>query len=131
MSGQSDDRFSLLDRARSACLCDVGLPDYVAAVCVDVDGADRLWLVSETELEAEYARCGRADQPHEKLGRLPHAVRERIWGDTLRCGRPRSNGQPCRQRVKEPGQTCAAHCDGQSCGKCRSCYVNNGSEASR
>jgi hypothetical protein len=125
------DRFSLLDHDRSACLCDVGLPGYVAAVCVASSGEDRLWLVSETELGAQHARCGRAEQPHEMLGRLPQAVRERIWGDSLRCGRARSNGQPCRQRVKQPGQTCAAHCDGQSCGKCSSCYVNHGSETSR
>jgi hypothetical protein len=110
---------SLVDNERSACLWDVGAPDFVAAVCVTPDGEDVLWLVSKTELDAEHPRCGRAEQPHEKLGRLPHTVRERIWGDSLRCGRPTAAGKPCRHRVKEPGQICDMHarprCDG--CGQ--------------
>jgi hypothetical protein len=105
---------SLIDDERSACLCDVGAPDYVAAVCVTPDGEDLLWLVSKTELDAEQPRCGKAAQPHEKLGRLPQTVRDRIWGDMLRCGRLRHNGQPCRRRVSTPGRACDAHCDGEA-----------------
>jgi hypothetical protein len=37
---------------------------------------------------------------------------DRGWaGDRLldRCGRPRADGQPCRARVGEPGDTCVWH----------------------
>ncbi|QZT60935.1 hypothetical protein [Mycolicibacterium austroafricanum] len=118
-----------IDSRRAACLCDVGAPNYVAAVCITDDGDEALWLVHKDELDSDNPAHGHADQPHERLGRLPLRWRERVWGDDLRCGRPRANGQPCRHRVKERGQSCAAHCDGQSCGKCRSCYL--AAEASR
>jgi hypothetical protein len=100
---------SLIDFERSACLCDVGAPDYLAAVCIASDGDDVLWLVSKTELEAEDPRCGNANQRHEQLGRLPAAVRDRIWGDSLRCGRPTCSGLPCRIRVANPGDPCGTH----------------------
>jgi hypothetical protein len=100
---------SLIDHERSACLCDAGAPDYLAAVCVNPDGQDVLWLVFKTELDAEHPRQGKANQLHEYTGRLPQVVRDRIWGDSLRCGRPRWDGKPCRQRVKEPGQPCSTH----------------------
>jgi hypothetical protein len=100
---------SLIDWERSACLCHAGAPDCMAAVCVTEDGETVLWLVSATELGADQPRAGNPNQPHEKLGRLPQSVRDRIWGDSLRCGRPRSNGQPCRTRVNEPGQVCSFH----------------------
>ncbi|HTX95222.1 MAG TPA: hypothetical protein VME67_10465 [Mycobacterium sp.] len=100
---------SLIDYDRSACLCDVGLPEYAAAVCITPDGEDVLWLISKTELAAEDTRCGTAKQHHEGLGRLPQAVRDRIWGDQLRCGRPTASGRPCRHRVAQPGRTCAHH----------------------
>lgn len=99
---------SLVDYERSACLCDVGAP-YLAAVCVTADGEDVLWLVSRTELDAEQPRCGNAEQPHEQPGRLPQAIRDRIWGDRLRCGHPLPNGRPCRHRVAEPGRSCHQH----------------------
>ncbi|ORA13575.1 hypothetical protein [Mycobacterium asiaticum] len=100
---------SLIDYERAVCLCDVGAPDYLAAVCVTGAGDEVLWLVSRTALVEEHAQCGNPSQLHERLGRLPASVRERIWGDSLRCGRPTSAGQPCRQRVKEPGQACGLH----------------------
>ena len=121
---------ALVDRGQAAYLYDAGLPDYFAAVCVTPDGETELWLVREDVLNEPDAAHGNADQTHEKLGPLPHEVRERIWGDSLRCGRPRCDGQPCRQRVKEPGQSCAVHCDGTSCGKCRSCYLAAKQDAS-
>lgn len=100
---------SLIDWKKSACLCGDGLPDYVAAECVNQDGTTSFWLVSKEHLDAEDAPAGNPNQSHEKLGRLPGLVRDRIWGDRLRCGRPRYDGQPCRQRVKEPGQPCGQH----------------------
>ncbi|BDB42840.1 MULTISPECIES: hypothetical protein [Mycobacterium] len=105
----SDRPGSLIDYERSACLCDVGAPDYLAAVCVTNAGDEVLWLVSKTALAGGRAQHGDPSQPHEGLGRLPATMRERIWGDSLRCGRPTSAGQPCRQRVKEPGLACGLH----------------------
>src|SRR5262245_13569110 len=98
----------LVDPHRTACLCDVGAPGYIATVAVAPDGGESLWL-ADTELLDHDADLGNPNQRHEKLGRLPQPIRDRIWGDALRCGRPRSNGQPCRQRVAEPGHACSDH----------------------
>lgn len=100
---------SLVDSERSTCLCDVGAPDYIAAVCVTASGNDVLWLVSKAALQEDHPQCGDALQMHERLGRLPVTVRDRIWGGSLRCGRPTSSGQACRHRVKEPGLACGLH----------------------
>jgi hypothetical protein len=79
---------------------------------VDID-----WEALEAEAQTVPA--------HEKPGRLPRAIREKIWGaDAFRCGRPRYDGKPCRHQVAEPGQTCAAHCIG-NCQKCRACYLKS------
>jgi hypothetical protein len=123
------DHDRLIDPQHTMCLCDVGAPAYVVAVAVDANGEQTFWLARKDLIGCAGADHGNENPPHEKLGRLAQSIRERIWGDALRCGRPRYDGQPCRQRVAEPGQSCAAHCDGQSCGKCRSCYING--EASR
>lgn len=109
MSAPEDDPISLVDRHRSACLRDVGLDGYMAAVCVSERGEDVLVLVSRQVLAAGPSHAGDNVPAHERTGRLPGVVRERIWGDALRCGRTRSDGQPCRHRVKERGQTCRAH----------------------
>jgi hypothetical protein len=101
---------ALIDYERSACLCDVGAPGYAIAVCVNDDGSDALWLVSVSELDSARPVHGDANQRHERVGRLPQNVRDRIWGDDLRCGRPRSKtGEPCRARVSEPGEACGVH----------------------
>jgi hypothetical protein len=101
---------SAIDYHRASCLCDVGAPDLVAAVCVTPDGDDALWLISKAELGEANPRCGNGNQPHERLGLLPRTVRDRIWGDLLRCDRPCRSGRPCRNRVAEPGQGCGWHC---------------------
>jgi hypothetical protein len=118
-------RASLIDHDRAVCLCDVGAPDYLAAVCITSDGDDALWLVSKTELDAENPRCGNANQRHEKLGQLPVAVRERIWGDSLRCGRPTHAGRPCRIRVGTPGDPCGTHAKPR-CSGCGQLMFNQG-----
>ena len=109
----------LVDWRRATCLCDVGAPDYVATVAVGVNGELTLWLVRKELLGQAGADHGNENPPHEKLGRLPQAVRDRIWGDSLRCGRPTSSGRPCRIRVANPGDPCGTHakprCDG--CGQ--------------
>jgi hypothetical protein len=114
MAPHDDDHGPIVDPQRSTCLCDAGAPDYVAAVCVTPDGEDVLWLVSKSELHAEHPRCGVAQQRHEQLGRLPQWIRERVWGELLRCGRPRGNGQPCRSRVLIPGRPCSFHSQGEA-----------------
>lgn len=116
MSGNKFDGFALVDRARSACLCDVGAPRHSAAVAVTSDGHDTLWIVDEVELHAEHPRHGDANQPHEQLGRLPAVWRRSIVGDP-RCGAPTAAGRPCRMKVANQGDTCAIH----SCPRCRSC----------
>lgn len=93
------------------CLCDVGAPDYIVAVVIDANGDQTLWLARADLVGCDNVDHGDEQPAHEKLGRLPRAIRERIWGDELRCGRPRSNGKLCKHRVKEPGQSCGTHCD--------------------
>lgn len=73
---------SAIDLDRAACLCDVGAPDYVAAVCITDTGDEVLWLVSKSELADsccdQHARAGNADQIHERLGPLPETIRRRL-----------------------------------------------------
>ena len=125
MSGHECRHGSLIDNERSACLCDVGAPGYVAAVCVTPDGQDVLWLVRPELFERDDADLGDVDQSHEKLGRLPAHVRERIWGDALRCGRPTSSGRPCRIRVTNPGDPCGIHARPR-CAGCGQIMLNQG-----
>jgi hypothetical protein len=105
---------ALIDLARAACLCHAGAPGYMAAVTVDHEGTEALWLVATEQLDRDDPELGNPNQRHEQLGRLPQVIRDRIWGDALRCGRPRPNGKPCRQRVAEPGQSCGAHGGGEA-----------------
>ncbi|MED5814481.1 hypothetical protein VST63_19160 [Mycolicibacterium sp. 050232] len=113
-------RISLIDPARSACLCPAGLPGYHAVVAITEDGTADLVLV-DLDLMARGGTDNvyydtKRQAPHEQLGRAPHDVLERIWGDLLRCGRPTRAGRPCRIRVSNPGDPCGTHakprCDG-------------------
>lgn len=100
------------DWDRSACLCGVGAPDLVAAVCVTETGDTSLWLISQRAYAdpADLDSVGGLVVPsHERTGRLPGHVRDKLFGDALRCGAARSNGEPCRHRVAEPGRHCVAH----------------------
>jgi hypothetical protein len=98
----------LIDPDRTVCLCDVGDPDYIATVTVDIHGNDKYWLCHR-DLLGDVADIGNSNPRHEQLGRLPQHVRDRIWGDRLKCGRPRGDGLPCRQRVTVPGRSCPHH----------------------
>jgi hypothetical protein len=100
---------SLIDYERAACLCDVGQPDYWAAVCVTASGEDLLWLVSKDELGAEHPRCGTADQPHEQPGPLTSRWAARVALAPLRCARPTKSGAPCRTPIARPGDACGWH----------------------
>lgn len=67
---------ALIDEQRSACLCQVGEPNYIAAVCITPAGEDALWLVSRRELDNEQPKWGDANQPHEQLA----AVCQDVYG---------------------------------------------------
>jgi hypothetical protein len=99
----------LIGSRRSTCLCDVGATHYVATVTVDRDGNETFWLARKDLLGRPDADHGNENPPHERLGRLPQAIREKVWGDALLCGRPTATGRPCRQRVAEPSQSCGVH----------------------
>ena len=75
----------LIDPDRTVCLCDVGAPDYLAAVTVDANGEDTFWLACKDLVERADADLGDENPPHEKLGRLPHTVRE--WEKVLQVRR--------------------------------------------
>ena len=103
---------SYIDYARSRCLCDVGMPGYVAVTAVDTDGGTDLVLVDESALGCEGHNaydptCAAA--PHERLGPLPLGWRARLQLAPLRCGRPTQLGRPCRAIVTQSGQPCARH----------------------
>lgn len=101
---------SVIDYDRAACLCGAGAPDYFAAVSVNADGTEALWLVSKDHLGADNPDSGDANQPHEQLGPLPQAVRERIRAaGRARCGRPTASGRPCRTQVAQAGDGCRHH----------------------
>lgn len=98
-----------VDPARMACLCKHGAPGFVVVVAVEPDGEESLWMCREELLGLDGVDHGNPYPRHELVGRLPRDVRERIWDDQLRCGRPRSNGQPCRHKIAEPGGACGLH----------------------
>lgn len=105
-----------IDWDHAACLCDAGAPDYVAAVCVNADGQEVLWLVNMPVLEGhgcEVTHGSSSQAWHEGLGELPEFWRSRVLWAGPRCGRPRVDGQPCRQQVREAGLACCFHSDRQ------------------
>ena len=105
-------RGPIIDFERCACLCDAGQHDYFAAVAVDRDGKDELWLVSIDALNRDGADHGDPEPDHERLGRLPRRIHDRIWPPKTsgpRCGRRTKTGRPCRNFVDEPGTACMFH----------------------
>jgi hypothetical protein len=98
----------LIDPERSVCLRDVGAPDFIAALTVGPDGTETFWI-ADRDLIGQNCDHGNPNPRHEKLGRLPQTVRDRIWGDSLRCRRFTAAGKPCGQRVAEPGTACGIH----------------------
>lgn len=85
---------------------------FTAAVVVAADGSESLWVLKDEtrhRFVVDGIGYGNARPTHERTGRLPAHIRDRLWGDSLRCGRRRWDGQACRHRVAEPGGTCSAH----------------------
>jgi hypothetical protein len=118
------DHGRIIDPDRTVCLCDVGDTEHLATVSVDPDGNETYWL-AHRELLGEPADHGNENPYHEKPGRLPQVIRDRIWGDALRCGRPTCSGRPCRIRVASPGDPCGTHAKPR-CGGCGQLMFNQG-----
>jgi hypothetical protein len=102
---------SIVDPARTAHLCDVGQPDYLAATMVAPDGSEHLVLAQVDAIGDHRARydSGCTDIEHEQLGALPDLWRYRTALAPLRCGRRTKAGQRCRRGVNEPGAACHSH----------------------
>lgn len=104
---------ALVDYHRSACLCDVGAPDYLLTVAIAADGTETFMLARHDAIgdpSITYRRdC--PDAPHEQADRLPleFVRRVTISQRTHRCGRPTKAGRPCRIAVNRPGDACCWH----------------------
>lgn len=102
---------SLIDYARSACLCDVGQPDYAAVTAVRPDGTVVLVLADRGRIgdptATVNATCPTA--PHEQDGPLPDRWRDRVHLAPFYCGRRTLRGTRCRIPVAQPGQACGWH----------------------
>lgn len=108
------DNGSIIDPDRWCCLCDVGNPDYAAAVAIAADGTQHFVLAHRDSIgdpDVVYASsCPAA--PHEQRGDLPLEYVRRITiasRRTHRCGRRTQAGRPCRIRVPAEGQACEWH----------------------
>ena len=108
----TDDRLSIIDDARTICLCDVGgSPNYVAATVVNGDGVPVYLMaavksVGDTKVTFD-ANC--PDAVHEQLGPLPPRWSDRVQLAPLRCGRTTRTGTRCRAYVGRPGDACGWH----------------------
>lgn len=102
---------NLIDLYRTACLCDVGQPEYLAATAVGVDGSEHLLLARRNAIGDPTVRYDRhcADVAHEQTGPLPATWRHRTALAPLRCGRSTKTGRPCRSLVAHPGGACGWH----------------------
>lgn len=68
-----DEHTDFVDVARSACLCDVGAPEHVAATVVSADGSTHL-IFAKREGLGDESMLYQPDCPHvvhEQLGELP------------------------------------------------------------
>jgi hypothetical protein len=102
----------LIDPAHTACLCDVGATDYIAATVVADDGTEHLILAERDSIGDASVRYDplTAQAPHEQDGPLPTRYRLGLQAVPHRCGRPtKTTGRPCRIGVTRPGQACGLH----------------------
>jgi hypothetical protein len=106
-----DYRRAIIDHSRSACLCDAGLPDVDASVCIAPDGHVDLVLIDTKLLGDDCSTYDptTAEAPHEQTGPLPGCWRDRVQLAPLRCGHRTQRGTPCRNFVTCPGQPCGWH----------------------
>ena len=102
-----------IDPDHTACLCDVGSPDYIAAIAIGPDGDQRL-ILAQRDAIGDPDVCydpSCSDVGHEQLGALPTETVRRITISrrTHHCGRRTQAGHPCRILVSRPGDTCTWH----------------------
>lgn len=104
-------RTSIVDFARSVCLCDVGLPGIGASVCVADDGQADLVLIDGALLDGKQSTYDPTtpQAPHEQTGPMPPRWRARVQLAPLRCGRRTKAGSACRTHVGRPGMPCHWH----------------------
>ncbi|MEZ7240782.1 hypothetical protein ACWEQV_12600 [Rhodococcus aetherivorans] len=97
--------FSLPDPDRTLLLGN----GWRASVCITPRGDASLWLVAHHD---DGIGCACLDcAPHEHPSRpMPTRILAALDArTTLRCGRPRTDGQPCRTVVARRGATCRWH----------------------
>lgn len=106
----------VLDRQRCTYLGDVGAPGCSVGMTLVVDesglydGIEVAVLHQPGATKVHDVLC--AGAPHEQLGPLPAEWRVRVHGEmAFRCGRRRSDGQPCRAQVRHHGEACCWHRD--------------------
>ncbi|WP_179965178.1 hypothetical protein [Mycolicibacterium psychrotolerans] len=98
----------LLDLERTARLCDVGAPDYVAAVAIEPDGREHSVLAKQSSIDDMDVRYDSsvAEATHEQLGSLPGFWNLRVRLAPMRCARMTLRGSPCHVIVLTPGAPC-------------------------
>lgn len=86
-TGVTNPDVSLVDYARTTCLCDAGNPDYLAALVVEADGTERVVLAEKASIgdpKARYnATCHRppprADRAAAIRVQAPGVRRPAVW----------------------------------------------------
>jgi hypothetical protein len=73
---------SIVDGARSHCLCTAGAPGWAAVVVVDSEGRENFALADIAAIDdvaVEFDPQCRDTVPHEQLGALPLHVWLKVW----------------------------------------------------
>ena len=102
---------SLIDPCRTTCLCDAGLPDYLAVTAVNSDGSTVILLAERDSIGDPEVRFDSAcpAAPHEQVGPLPPRWQARVALTPFYCGRTTRAGTRCRIPVSHAGQACGWH----------------------
>ena len=82
---------------------------YLLAWCVGPDGSRQPWVISPAGDAAEHGCSCSECCPHEQFGPMPTSILRRAHSYPFRCGRPRSDGKPCRMIVRRAGDACDWH----------------------
>jgi hypothetical protein len=79
---------------------------------VDVEGDRALWVMAPLcgDHKAAATHGTIEDAPHERTGPIPPGLRRQLFGDP-RCGTTRTNGLPCANPVRWPGDRCHLHAE--------------------
>lgn len=101
-----DHHHNLVDTAAAA--LEVGHGWY-AVEGVDEVGIRSFWLLNPSPVTTVTCRAHVVPR-HELTGPLPPDITARVTSPAVpRCGRPRTDGAPCRSLVGAPGDVCAWH----------------------